>query len=158
MNNLALVRSPLKMSGSSPMAFMSWAWGTGRRLAGRFGLAGTGSGPPGGPPGGPPAPSPPPGGPPGLSPPPRGPPPPWNGLHSGGCGSSPSVHLNTLLKLVASLVLTSELVWVTMVGGSYSRVKHAFQVGLGAGKGVFQMVGLCLICLLRTLWSESSID
>src|SRR5229473_3839977 len=135
MNDLALVQSPLKTLGSSPIAFISRAWGTGRRLAGRFGPVGTGSGPPGGPPGGPPTPSPPPGGPPGPSPPPGGPPPPWNGLHSGGCGSSPSVCLNTLLKLVASLVLTSELVWVTMVGGSYARAKCVFQAELGVGRG-----------------------
>ncbi len=82
------------------------------------------SGPPGRPPGGPPAPSPPPG----------GPPPPWNGFHTGGYNSS-SVHLNTLLKLVASLVLTSELVWVTMVGGSYARAKCVFQAELGVGRG-----------------------
>src|SRR5258708_34859673 len=106
MNASALVRSPLKTSGRSPIAFVLWAQGTGCRLAGRAGPAGIGS-PPAGPPGGPPA----------LSPPPGGPPPPWNGLHVGGCGPSSSVLLNALSKLVASLALTSVLVWVTMVGG-----------------------------------------
>src|SRR5713226_3218648 len=101
----------------------------GCRLAGRFGLVGIGStpcgGPPGGPCGGPPPPSPPlsppsspplspPSSPPlspPSSPPPGGPPPPWNSFHSDGCGSPPSLaHLNALLKLIVSLVLTSELV------------------------------------------------
>ncbi|SRR5258708_11620843 len=144
MNDSALVQSPLKTSGSSPIAFASWAWGTGRRLAGRFGPAGTGSPPPG-PPGGSP------GGPPTLSPPPGGPPPHWNGLHTGGCDSSSSVLLNALSKLVASLVSTSVLVWVTMVGGLYSRAKHAFQVELGVGKGFWIVVGLCLIRSSRAL-------
>src|SRR5258708_18103552 len=101
MNGLALVQSPLKTSGSSPIAFASWAQGTGHRLAGRFGLAGTGAPPPG-PPGGPPALSPPPGGPPPEGPPPGGPPPPSNGLPTGCCGSSSSTLFYTLLKLPAN--------------------------------------------------------
>src|SRR5216684_5917813 len=113
MNDSALVQSPLKMSGSSPIAFASWAWGTGRKLVGRFGLAGIGSPPSGRPPsgpcGGPPPPFPPPSPPP--SPPPGGPPPPWNSFHSHGWGPpSLSVHLNALSKLVASLASTSELI------------------------------------------------
>src|SRR5713226_4050052 len=140
MNGSALVQSPLKTSGSSPIAFASWAQGTGHRLAGRFGPAGTGSPPPG-----------PPGGPPALSPPPGGPPPPWNGLHTGGCGSSSLILLNALSKLAASLVSTSVLVWVTMAGGLYLRAKCAFQAELGVGKGFWIVVGLCLICSSRAL-------
>src|SRR5258708_9738264 len=148
MNDSALVRSPLKTSGSSPIAFASWAWGTGHRLAGRFGPAGAGS-PPSGPPSGPPAPSPPPGGPPALSPPPGGPPPPRNGLHAGDCASSSLVLFNALSKLIVSLVSTSELVWVTIAGGLYARPKCAFQAELGSGRGFWMVVGLCLICSSR---------
>ena len=130
MNDLALVRSPLKTSGSSPIAFASLAQGTGHRLAGRFGLPP--SGPPGGPPGGPPNPSlPDPG-----SPPPGGSPPPWNGFHSGGGDPPLSALLNALSKLIVSLVSVSEIVWVIVAGRSYLRVKRVFQVELGAGKGV----------------------
>src|SRR5258707_11491128 len=113
MNASALVRSPLKTSGSSPIGFASWAWGTGHKLGGRFGPVGIGSPPSGGTPDGPfPPPS--------LPPPSGGPLPPPCGLHSGGGASSPSsVRRKALLKLVASLVSTSEVVWVTMVGGSY---------------------------------------
>src|SRR5260221_13523785 len=123
MNASALVRSPLKTSGSSPIGFALWARGTGRRLGGRLGPAGIGSPPAGGPPGGPgagsppppPFPPPPPGG-----PPPGGPPPPPYGLHSDGWVPSPSsVRLKALSKLVASFSSTSVLVWVTMVGGWY---------------------------------------
>src|SRR5258708_26983220 len=139
MNDSALVRSPLKTSGSSPIAFASLARGTGCRLVGRFGLPP--SGPPGRPPGGPPGPPPlDPGGP---------PPPPWNGFHSGGGSSSLLALLNALSKLVASLVSVSELVWVIVAGGSYLRAKCVFQAELGASKGVWIFVGLCLICLLR---------
>src|SRR5260370_5810522 len=109
MNDSGLVRAPLKTSGSSPIAFVSWAQGT----------------------------------------PPRGPPSPWNGFDNGGSGSSSSILLNALLKLIASLVSVSELIWVTMVGGSYLRAKHVFQAELGVGKGVWMVVGLCLICLSR---------
>src|SRR5216684_4988353 len=99
MNASALVRSPLKTSGSSPIGFASWARGTGRRLGGRLGLAGIGSPPGGGPPGGPGAGSPPPPPP----PPSGGPPPPSYGLHSDGWGSSPSsVRLKALSNVVAS--------------------------------------------------------
>src|SRR5258708_7230277 len=115
MNASALVRSPLNTSGSSPIGFASWAWGTGCRLGGKLGPVGTGSPPPGGAPGGPsPPPSPP--------PPPGGPPPPPCGLHSDGWVLSPSsVHLKALSKLVVSLASTSVVVWVTMAGGSYVR-------------------------------------
>src|SRR5258707_6257422 len=127
MNTSALVRSPLKTSGSSPIGFMSGVRGMGRRLAGKFGPAGIGSPPAGGPPGGPPPPHllPP-------SPPPGGPPPlPW-GFHSIDWELSPSsVHLNALSKLIASLVSTSKLVWVTMVGGSYLWEYRAIQAGVG---------------------------
>src|SRR5229473_8074130 len=151
MNASALVQSPLKTSGSSPIGFASWAWGTGRKLGGKLGLAGIGS--PGGPGGGPPPPPP--------SPPPssRGPPPPPCGLHSGVWGFSPSsVHLKALLKLVASFVSTSELVWVTMVGGSYLWEYHAIQAGVGCNGSFWVAVGLFLICLSRAFWSESSMD
>src|SRR5260221_12668057 len=118
MNASALVRSPLKTSGSSPIGFVSWVRGTGRRLGGRLGPAGIGSPPPGGPPGGPGAGSPPP--PPPPPPPPGGPPPPSYSLHSGAWLLSPSsVHLKALSKVVASFSSTSVLVWVTMVGGWY---------------------------------------
>src|SRR5258708_19733360 len=104
MNASVLVQSAVKIFGSSPIAFASWARGTGRKLGGRFGPAGIGSPPSGGPPGGPC------GGPPPPSPPPGGPPPPWNGFHSDGWGSPPSsAHLNALSKLVASLASPSEL-------------------------------------------------
>src|SRR5258708_37783621 len=119
MNDSALVRSPLKTSGSSPIALASLAQGTGCRLAGRFGLPS--SGPPGRPPGGPP---------------PGDPPPPWNGFYSGGGGPSSSALLNALSKLMASLVSVSELVWVIVAGGLYLRAKHVFQAELGAGRGV----------------------
>src|SRR5713226_1694269 len=99
MNASALVRSPLKTSGSSPIGLVSCARGTGRRFGGRLGPAGIGSPSLGGPPGG----SPP--------PPPFLPPPPPHGLQSGGWGSSPSsTHLKALSKLEASLVSTSEVV------------------------------------------------
>src|SRR5258708_3778564 len=125
MNDSALVRSPLKTSGSSPITFASLAQGTGHRLVGRFGF------PPSGPPGGPS------GGPPDLPlPDPRGPSPPWNGFHSGGGDPPSSALLNALLKLMASLVSVSEIVWVIAAGGSYLRAKHVFQAELGAGKGV----------------------
>src|SRR5258708_1262279 len=130
MNDSALVRSPLKTLGSSPIALASLAQGTGCRLAGRFGLPS--SGPPGRPPGGPPSPSlPDPRG-----PPPGDPPPPWNGFYSGGGGPSSSALLNALSKLMVSLVSVSELVWVIVAGGLYLRVKHVFQAELGAGRGV----------------------
>src|SRR5229473_2800184 len=110
MNASALVRSPLKTSGSSPIGFASWAWGTGHKLGGRLGPVGTGSPSLGGPPGG----SPPP--PPFPPPPPGGPPPPPYGLHSSGWVSSPSsVRLKALSKLVASFPSILVLVWVTMV-------------------------------------------
>src|SRR5258708_944939 len=128
MNDSALVRSLLKTSGSSPIAFVSLAWGTGCRLVGRFGFPP--SGPPGGPPGGPLSPSPP--GPKGF--PPGGPP--WNGFHSGGGSPSSSALLNALSKLVVSLVSVSEIIWVIVAGGSYLRVKCVFQAELGAGRGV----------------------
>src|SRR5713226_4601161 len=116
MNASALVRSPLKTLGSSPIGFASWARGTGRKFGGRLGPVGIRSPPPGGPPGGPGAGSPPP--PPFPPPPPGGPPPPPYGLHSDGWVPSPSsVHLKALSKLVASFSSTLVLVWVTMVGG-----------------------------------------
>src|SRR5216684_4869425 len=98
MNASALVRSPLKTSGSSPIGFASWVRGTGHRLAGRLGPAGIGS--PGGlGAGSPPPPSPPP--PPGGPPPSGGPPPPPCGFHSGGWLPSPSsVRLKALSKVV----------------------------------------------------------
>src|SRR5260370_8854615 len=77
MNASALVQSPLKTSGSSPIGFVSWVRGTGHRLRGRLGPAGIGSPPRGGPPGGPGPGSPPP--PPFLPPPPPCPPPPPGG-------------------------------------------------------------------------------
>src|SRR5713226_3443246 len=118
MNDSALVRSPLKTSGSSPIAFASLAWGTGHRLVGRFGSPPPGS--PGGPPGGPPDPPlPDPEG-----PPPGGPPPPWNGFHSGGGSSPSSALLNALSKLVVSLVSVSEIVWVIVASGLYLRAKR----------------------------------
>src|SRR5258708_6641751 len=140
----ALVRSPLKTSGSSPIGFASWARGTGHKFGGRLGPAGSGSSPPGGPPGGPapPPPSPPP--PPSL--PPGGPPPPPYGFHWGGwASSSSSVRLKALSKLVASLVSTSELVWVTIVGGSYLREYRATQVEVGGRGGFWVFAGLFLI-------------
>src|SRR5713226_9654340 len=101
MNASALVLSPLKTSGSSPIGLASWARGTGRRLRGRLGPAGIGS-PGGGSP--PPPPFPPP---PSLPPPPGGPPPPSYGLHSGGWEPSPSlVRLKALSKVVASFSST----------------------------------------------------
>src|SRR5713226_4932297 len=118
MNASALVRSPLKTSGRSPIGLVSWARGTGRRLGGKFGPAGIGSPPSGGPPGGPGAGLPPP--PPSPPPPPGGPPPPSYGLHSGGWLPSPSlVLLKALSKVVASFSCISVVVWVTMVGGWY---------------------------------------
>src|SRR5258707_9664635 len=116
MNASALVLSPLKTSGSSPIGLASWARGTGRRLRGRLGPAGSGSPPGGGPPGGgsppPPPPSPP--------PPPGGSPPPSYGLHSGGWELSPSsVRLKALSKVIVSFSSTWVLVWVTIGGGSY---------------------------------------
>src|SRR5713226_2479776 len=120
----------------------------GRRLAGRLGLAGTGSPPSGGPPSGPcgglgpPPPFPP--------PPPGGPPSPPYGLHSDGWESSPlSVRLKALLKLSASFVSTWELVWVTMVGGSYFWGYRAVQADLGGTGGLWAVVGLFLICSSR---------
>src|SRR5216684_754776 len=113
MNASALVRSPLKTLGSSPIGFASWARGMGWRLGGRLGPAGIGSPPPGGGPGAglPPPPPPPP-------PPPGGPPPPSYGLHLGGWLLSPSsVRLKALSKVVVSFSSTSVLVCVTMVGG-----------------------------------------
>ncbi|SRR5258707_13801632 len=106
MNASALVQSPLKTSGRSPIGLASWARGTGHKLGGRFGPAGAGSPPAGGP--RPPSPPPPPGGPPPLS----------YGLHSGGwLLSLLSVRLNTLSKVVASFSSIPVLVWVTMAGG-----------------------------------------
>src|SRR5258708_1308329 len=114
----ALVRSPLKTSGRSPIGLASWARGTGRRLGGRLGPAGIGSPPAGGPPGGPGPGSPPP--PPSPPPPLGGPPPPSYGLHSGGWLPSPSsVLLKALSKVMASFSCISVLVWVTIVGGWY---------------------------------------
>src|SRR5258707_1173777 len=113
MNASALVRFPLKTSGRSPIGLASCARGTGHKFGGRSGPVGIGPPAFGGPPGG----SPPP---PFPSPSPGGPPPPPRGLQLGGWGSSPSsIRLKALSKLVASLVSTSEVVWVTMVGGSY---------------------------------------
>src|SRR5258708_5905336 len=120
MNASALVRSPLKTSGSSPIGRASWARGTGRRLAGRLGPVGIGSSPGGGPPGGPGAGSPPPPFPPPSPPPPGGSPPPSYGLHWAGWLLSPSsVHLKALSKVVASFSCTSVVVWVTIAGGVY---------------------------------------
>src|SRR5258707_10091858 len=108
MNASALVRSPLKTSGRSPIGLVSWARGTGHRLAGRLGPAGIGSPPAGGPPGGPGAGSPPP--PPSPPPPLGGPPPPSYGLHSAGRLPSPlSVRLKALSKVVASFSSISVL-------------------------------------------------
>src|SRR5229473_1204451 len=100
MNASALVRSPLKTSGSSPIGLASCVRGTGRRFGGRSGPAGIGPPAFGGPSGGSPPPPPP------FPPPsPGGPPPPPRGLQSGGWGSSPSsTRLKALSKLVASLV------------------------------------------------------
>src|SRR5216684_3413031 len=156
MNASALVRSPVKTSGSSPIGFASWARGTGRRLAGRLGPAGTGSPPGGGPPGGPgspPPPSPPP-------PPPGGPPSPLNGLHSGVWLLSPSsVRLKALSKLVASFSSICVVVWVTMVGGGwYFSAYRSVHEGVGGGRFCWITVGLFLIWSLRAFWSESSID
>src|SRR5258707_10137342 len=124
MNASALVQSPLKTSGRSPIGLVSWARGTGRRLGGRLGPAGIGPPPPGGPPGGPGAGSPPP------PPPPGGPPPPSYGFHSGGWLPSPSsVRLKALSKAVASFSSTSVLVWVTIVGGEYFWVNRLVQAG-----------------------------
>src|SRR5258708_12427471 len=114
MNASALVQSPLKTSGSSPIGLASCARGTGRRFGGRLGPAGIGSPPSGGPLGG----SPPP--PPFPPPPPGGPPPPLRGLQSVGWGSSPSsTRLKALSNLEASLVSPSQVVLLTMAGCSY---------------------------------------
>src|SRR5258708_17850656 len=153
MNASALVRSPLKTSGSSPIGLASCARGTGRRFGGRLGPAGTGSPLLGGPPGGSPPPPP-------SPPPPRGgPPPPLRGLQSDGWGSSPSsTRLKALSKLEASLVSTSEVVWVTITGGSYLAEYCAIQAEVGGRMGCWMTVGLFLIWLSRAFWSESSID
>src|SRR5229473_8678157 len=144
MNASALVRSPLKTSGRSPIGFASWARGTGRRLRGKLGPAGTGSPPPGGPCGGPGPGSPPPPSPP---PPPGGPPPPSYGLHSAGRSLSPSsVHLKALSKVVASFSCTSVLVWVTIVGGVYVSEYFLVHASVGGGRFSWETVGLFLIC------------
>src|SRR5216684_8974229 len=153
MNASALVRSPLKTSGSSPIGFASWARGTGRRLAGRLGPVGTGSPPGGGLPGGPGSPPPPPPPPPA----PGGPPPPLYGFHSGGWLPSPSsVRLKALSKVVASFSCISVLVWVTMVGGVYFFEYFLVQASVGGGSFSWETVGLFLIWSSRTFWSESS--
>src|SRR5260221_7142258 len=129
MNASALVRSPLKTSGSSPIGRASWARGTGRRLAGRLGPAGIGSPPGGGPPGGPGGGSPPP-----PPPSPSPPPPPSYGLHWAGWLLSPSsVRLKALSKVVASFSCTSVLVWVTMVGGVYLTECRSVRAWVGGG-------------------------
>src|SRR5258708_8796994 len=105
MNASALVLSPLKTSGSSPIGRASWARGTGRRLGGRLALAGIGSPPGGGPPGSGSPPPPP------FPPPPSPPPPPSYGLHSRVWLPSPSlVRLKALSKVVASFSSTWVLV------------------------------------------------
>src|SRR5258707_2918977 len=143
MNASALVRSPSKTSGSSPLGFASWARGTGHRLAGRLGPAGIGSPSGGGPPGGHGAGSPPPPPPP---PPPGGPPPPPCGFHSAGWLLSPSsVRLKALSKVVASFSCMSVLVWVTMVGGLYFSEYRLVHASVGGGRFSWETAGLFLI-------------
>src|SRR5216684_2651795 len=116
----------------------------GHKLAGKLGPVGAGPPPSGGPPDGSPPPPPPP------PPPPGGPPPPPCSFHSTGWEPSPSsVRLNALSKLVASLASTSEVVWVTMVGGSYLREYRAVQAGIGDIRGLWMVIGLFLICSSR---------
>src|SRR5258708_21025464 len=136
MNASALVRSPLKTSGSSTIGLALLARGWGRRLAGRLGPAGGGSPPGGRPPGGPGAGSPPP--PPPPPPPPSpargGPLPSPNGLHSAGWLLSPSsVRLSALSKLVVSFSCILVLVWVTIAGGLYCSEYCLVQAAVGGG-------------------------
>src|SRR5258708_29402762 len=103
----ALVRSPLKTSGRSPIGLASWARGTGRRLGGRLGPAGIGAPPPGGSPGSGGAPPPP--------PPPGGFSPPLYGLHSGGwVGPASSVRLKSLSKALDRFFSVFVVLWVTI--------------------------------------------
>src|SRR5258707_15892824 len=146
MNASALVRSPLKTSGSSPIGRASWARGTVRMLAGSLGPGRLGSPPGGGPPGGPGAGSPPPPPPSPSPPPPGGPPLPSYGLHWVGWLLSPSsVRLKALSKVVASFSCTSVLVWVTMVGGVYFFENRSVHAWFGGGRFSWETAGVFLI-------------